>query len=66
MNQTGLYVHSALASWGGGDIHEALDICQSRGGGVDLGYIPTVIEDPLLSTALWCLLLLLLFDLGGL
>ena len=66
-DQTGPYAHSALASRSGGDIHEALGILSVPGGAkVGLGYIPTVIEDPLLSTALWCLLLLLLFDLGGL
>ena len=63
-----MYSHPALATRESGDIHESRDrsvffLQQKRR---DIKDIPAVVENALLSTALGDLLLLLLFDLGGL
>jgi len=61
-------LHSALASGKGSDIDEAEEHHMSFWSNENAykGYTPSVVDNPLLGTALWRLLFLLLFDLGGL
>ena len=58
--------HSPLAAREGCDVHEAVYMVREFSARRVKHYAPTVVEHPLLSTALRDLLLLLLFDLGGL
>ena len=62
------YSHSPLAAREGGNVHEAAQksVFPASFYRALLHYAPAVVEHPLLSTALRHLLLLLLFDLGGL